>query len=121
MVVRKLWMGLVVAAINCVIVCAIGMRTAQYGLVPANLFYILTYAWSIRSWSCDRKPTNKFIATPTTPALRTNRAEATAPPRNSRRPGLFLAYSASSYTRMQKHAADELIGSISTAEVKAGS
>jgi len=121
LVVRKQWMGLVIAAINCVIICVIGMRTAQYGFVPANLFCILTYAWSIGSWSRDRKPTDNLIATPTTPALPTTRARATAPLRNSRRSGLFLAYSASSYARMQKHTADELIGSVSTAEVKAGS
>jgi hypothetical protein len=121
MVVRKQWMGLVIAAINCVIVCVIGIRTAQYGFVPANLFCILTYAWSIRSWSRDRKPTNNPIATSVTVAPQASRTRTTTPFRNSGRTGLFLAYSASSYARMQQHAAEERIGSISAAEVKAGS
>jgi hypothetical protein len=35
---RKLWQGWIVAAVNSVIICVIGMRTAQFGFVPANLF-----------------------------------------------------------------------------------
>jgi hypothetical protein len=121
MVVRKQWMGLVIAAINCVLVCVIGMRTAQYGFVPANLFCILTYAWSIRSWSRDRELSDKPVATPTVPAFPTTRARATTPLGNSRRSGLFLAYSASTCARMRRHGADELISANSIAEVKAGS
>lgn len=47
---RKLWMGLVVAGINSLIICIIGLQTAQMGLIPANLFCIVVYALSIRSW-----------------------------------------------------------------------
>ena len=47
---RKLWMGLVVAAVNSALICFIGMRTAQFGFIPANLFCIAVYAVSIRSW-----------------------------------------------------------------------
>jgi hypothetical protein len=47
---RKSWIGLVLAAINSAIVCIIGMRTAQFGFIPANLFCICVYAVSIRSW-----------------------------------------------------------------------
>lgn len=47
---RKSWTGLVVAAVNSVIFCVIGIRTAQYGLIPSNLFCIAVYATSIRSW-----------------------------------------------------------------------
>jgi hypothetical protein len=47
---RKRWTGLVVASVNSVIVCVIGMRTGQLGFIPANLFCIGVYAVSIRSW-----------------------------------------------------------------------
>jgi hypothetical protein len=47
---RKQWAGLVVASVNSVIVCVIGMRTDQFGFIPANLFCIAIYAFSIRSW-----------------------------------------------------------------------
>jgi hypothetical protein len=47
---RKSWLGLVIAAINSAIVCVIGVRTAQFGFIPANLFCIGIYAVSIRSW-----------------------------------------------------------------------
>ena len=47
---RKQWTGFVVAGINSLIICAIGLRTAQLGLIPANMFCIVIYAFSIRSW-----------------------------------------------------------------------
>lgn len=47
---RKLWMGLLVAAVNSVLICVIGLRTDQFGFIPANLFCIAVYAVSIRSW-----------------------------------------------------------------------
>lgn len=47
---RKRWTGLVVASVNSVIVCVIGMRTGQLGFIPANLFCIGVYAVNIRSW-----------------------------------------------------------------------
>jgi hypothetical protein len=47
---RKLWMGLVVAAVNSLLICVIGVRTEQFGFIPANLFCIGVYALSIRSW-----------------------------------------------------------------------
>ena len=56
---RKLWAGLVVAAINSLLICLIGVKTAQYGFIPANLFCIGVYAVSIRSWrreSAERAP-----------------------------------------------------------------
>jgi hypothetical protein len=37
---RKLWQGWVVAGANSVLLCLIGVRTAQFGFVPANLFCI---------------------------------------------------------------------------------
>jgi hypothetical protein len=50
---RKLWAGLVVAAANSILICLIGVKTAQYGFIPANLFCIGVYALSIRSWRRD--------------------------------------------------------------------
>lgn len=47
---RKQWLGLVVASINSIIVCIIGMRTSQFGFIPANLFCIGIYGFSVRSW-----------------------------------------------------------------------
>jgi len=53
---RKLWWGLLIAAVNSLIVCVIGIRTEQLGFVPANLFCVVIYAVSIRSWLRDRAP-----------------------------------------------------------------
>lgn len=50
MVGRKLWTGWVVAAVNSVLICIIGVRTSQFGFIPANLFCIALYAWNMRRW-----------------------------------------------------------------------
>ena len=47
---QKRWTGLLVASVNSVIVCLIGLRTGQLGFIPANLFCIAVYAFNIRSW-----------------------------------------------------------------------
>ena len=47
---RKLWTGLLVASVNSVIICIIGVKTSQFGFIPANLFCLAVYAFSIRSW-----------------------------------------------------------------------
>jgi len=47
---RKQWQGLVLASVNCVIICVIALRTAQIGFIPANLFCLGIYGISIRSW-----------------------------------------------------------------------
>jgi hypothetical protein len=47
---RRCWEGWVLAAINSVIICVIGIRTSQLGFVPANLFCIVLYAVNLRSW-----------------------------------------------------------------------
>lgn len=47
---RKQWSGLLVGGVNCLIICAIGWRTSQYGFIPANLFCLAIYGFSIRSW-----------------------------------------------------------------------
>jgi hypothetical protein len=55
LVARKQWSGLALASVNCVIVCLIGLRTSQFGFIPANLFCIAIYGSSIRSWLKDSR------------------------------------------------------------------
>jgi hypothetical protein len=47
---RRKWQGWIVAGINSIIVCVIGMRTAQTGFIPANLFCIAMYAYNVLAW-----------------------------------------------------------------------
>jgi len=47
---KKLWQGWVVAGANSVIICLIGMRTAEFGFVPGNLFCIGLYASNVWNW-----------------------------------------------------------------------
>ncbi|RZU40848.1 hypothetical protein BDD14_2334 [Edaphobacter modestus] len=48
---KKMWTGLVVSCVNSLIVCVIGMHTAQYGFIPANVFCICINAYNLRAWS----------------------------------------------------------------------
>ena len=47
---KKLWQGWVIAGVNSILICIIGMRTAQLGFVPGNLFCIGLYANNLWSW-----------------------------------------------------------------------
>ena len=47
---RKMWTGLVVSGLNSLIVCVIGLHTAQYGFIPANVFCICINAFNLRAW-----------------------------------------------------------------------
>ena len=47
---RRLWQGWVVAAVNSAVVCVIGLHTAQFGFVPANLLCIALYASNLFHW-----------------------------------------------------------------------
>jgi hypothetical protein len=47
---RRHWEGWMLAAINSAIICVIGVRTAQLGFIPANLFCIVLYGVNLRSW-----------------------------------------------------------------------
>ncbi len=47
---RRNWTGLVVAAVNSLIVCDIGWKTSQIGLIPANVFCLGVYVFSVRAW-----------------------------------------------------------------------
>jgi hypothetical protein len=56
---RKSWIGLLVAIANSLIVCVIGLRTSQLGFIPANLFRIGVYAFSMRPWLNGRTHANR--------------------------------------------------------------
>ena len=47
---RKLWQGWVIAGANSALICVIGIRTAQFGFLPANLFCIALYSYNLRTW-----------------------------------------------------------------------
>jgi hypothetical protein len=47
---RRFWAGWVLAAVNSLIICVIGLRTAQLGFIPANLFCIVLYMVNLRTW-----------------------------------------------------------------------
>jgi hypothetical protein len=47
---KRFWQGWIIAGINSIIVCIIGVKTAQFGFIPANLFCIVLYAFNLRSW-----------------------------------------------------------------------
>jgi hypothetical protein len=47
---RKMWTGLVLAGVNSLIVCVIGLHTSQYGFIPANVFCICINAFNLRAW-----------------------------------------------------------------------
>jgi hypothetical protein len=47
---RKLWQGWLVAGANSLLICLIGIRTAQFGFVPANLFCVALYSYNLRTW-----------------------------------------------------------------------
>ena len=47
---RRCWEGWILAAVNSVVICLIGFRTAQFGFIPANLFCIGLYVFNVRRW-----------------------------------------------------------------------
>jgi hypothetical protein len=59
---RKSWIGLLIAIVNSLIVCAIGLGTSQLGFIPANLFCICVYAFSMRPWLKEQTHTNRVQA-----------------------------------------------------------
>jgi hypothetical protein len=56
---RKSWIGLLIAIVNSLIICAIGLRTSQFGFIPANLFCICVYASSMKPWLKEQTHTNR--------------------------------------------------------------
>ena len=47
---RRCWEGWALGAINSVIICVIGLRTAQLGLIPANIFCVVVSAVNLHAW-----------------------------------------------------------------------
>jgi len=47
---RRMWQGWIIAGANSLIICFIGMRTAQLGFIPANLFCMAIYIHNIVQW-----------------------------------------------------------------------
>ena len=56
---RKSWTGLLVSSVNSLVVCIIGVRTSQFGFIPANVFCVCIYAFSIRSWLREQRERNQ--------------------------------------------------------------
>jgi nicotinamide riboside transporter PnuC len=52
---RRLWQGWLVAAVNSVIIGAIGWQTGQWGFVPANLFCLAIYAYNLKTWRAPQQ------------------------------------------------------------------
>jgi hypothetical protein len=55
---KKLWQGWVVAGANSVIICVIGMRTAEFGFLPGNLFCMGLYANNLWTWRMKSQLSN---------------------------------------------------------------
>ena len=55
---KKLWQGWVVAGINSAVVCVIGIRTAQFGFVPAKLLCIAIYTSNLFNWRFRSQPSS---------------------------------------------------------------
>ena len=47
---KRHWEGWILAAINSVLLCVIGFKTAQLGFIPANVFCIVLYAVNLKTW-----------------------------------------------------------------------
>jgi hypothetical protein len=47
---KRCWEGWALAAVNSMIICVIGVRTAQFGFIPANLFCLILYGVNLRTW-----------------------------------------------------------------------
>lgn len=53
---KRCWEGWILAGVNSGILCVIGVRTAQFGFVPANLFCIVLYAVNLHAWRKTETP-----------------------------------------------------------------
>jgi len=47
---RRCWEGWALAGANCIVMCIIGIRTAQLGFIPANVFCMVMSAINLRAW-----------------------------------------------------------------------
>jgi hypothetical protein len=97
---RKLWPGLVVSIANSLIVCVIGFHTSQFGFIPANVFCIGIYAFSIRSWlkKQPQKPRHEALQTASASVADDPAMSATTLPRTRRSNLPHRRYAKSSFT-----------------------
>jgi hypothetical protein len=65
MVGKRMWHGWIVAGANSAIIMVIGLRTGQWGFIPANIFCMAIYIYNISSW---RTPTQEDKLSPTVAA-----------------------------------------------------
>lgn len=47
---RRCWEGWLLATVNSLIMCVIGIRTGQLGFIPANIFCIVLSVNNLRTW-----------------------------------------------------------------------
>ncbi len=47
---RRCWEGWALAGVNSIIICVIGLRTEQFGFIPANVFCMVISAINLRAW-----------------------------------------------------------------------
>lgn len=47
---RRCWEGWLLATVNSAIICVIGIKTAQLGFIPANIFCIVMSVVNLRTW-----------------------------------------------------------------------
>jgi len=59
---RRKWQGWIIAGLNSVVISVIGMRTAQTGFIPANLFCLAIYGYNILQWRRAAQPENSPVA-----------------------------------------------------------
>ncbi len=65
---KRRWEGWVLAAANSVVICFIGFKTAQIGLIPANVFCIGLYAYNLHVWRKAEEPPEAPVPAATCPA-----------------------------------------------------
>lgn len=53
---RRCWEGWVLCAVNSVLVCIIGFKTAQTGFIPANVFCMVMAGINLRNWRKSERP-----------------------------------------------------------------
>jgi len=47
---RRCWEGWLLAILNSILMCIIGIKTAQLGFIPANIFCIVIGVNNLRTW-----------------------------------------------------------------------
>jgi hypothetical protein len=87
---RRKWQGWIVAGVNSLIISVIGMRTAQTGFIPANLFCLAIYGYNILQWR-ERSAAENSPPTAASDRLESHVSLTHVPRRFVRRVGLAFA------------------------------